>query len=337
MAARTRQLNHRIKARKQAILDRRASDTGVSYTATSPTEAAMVNGASISTNGSSNGSASTPVGFVAVNARQVSASNGVSQATRNDLMSKFSTLSERKANAYMNGYHEARISLGAPLTTLTGSRGGASQAYDSHGHASPLALSLAPRSPHAKAQHSAEAGKDDPQPHRAAMTAHVESLKKGERIQPPCDRCRRLQMDCVKNLTACQGCTRKHARCAWKEVRRDELRALAARSASSSSSAPAEPAPTDDSARALDAAAAASLAAAAQAVSADADPDADPDADQDADQDADLDAEVDALPARFGFADGTDEGRSPAGSLSSAPRSDSDAERDRRAWGPTGS
>jgi len=285
----------------------------------------MVNGASTSTNGSSNGSASTPVGFVAVNARQVSASNGVSQATRNDLMSKFSTLSERKANAYMNGYHEARISLGAPLTTLTGSRGGGgSQAYDSHGHPSPLGpltLSMAPRSPHVKAP--TNASKDDAQPHRAAMTAHVEALKKGERIQPPCDRCRRLQMDCVKNLTACQGCTRKHARCAWKDVRRDELRALAARASSSSlSSAPAD-LPPPDADLALDPAAAASLAAAAQAV------DADPDLD------ADLDGDGDALPRRFGYADGTDEGRSPAASLSSPPRSDSDAERDRRAWGPS--
>jgi len=43
---------------------------------------------------------------------------------------------------------------------------------------------------------------------------------------PPCDRCRRLRMDCVKNLTSCAGCTRKHARCHWRDVSRDELGAL---------------------------------------------------------------------------------------------------------------
>lgn len=40
---------------------------------------------------------------------------------------------------------------------------------------------------------------------------------------PPCDRCRRLRMDCVKNLTSCAGCTKKHARCHWRDVSREEL------------------------------------------------------------------------------------------------------------------
>ena len=31
-------------------------------------------------------------------------------------------------------------------------------------------------------------------------------------------------MDCLKNLTACMGCTRKHAKCAWKDVEEQELR-----------------------------------------------------------------------------------------------------------------
>ena len=33
-------------------------------------------------------------------------------------------------------------------------------------------------------------------------------------------------MDCVKNLTSCAGCTRKHARCHWRDVTRDELESL---------------------------------------------------------------------------------------------------------------
>ena len=30
-------------------------------------------------------------------------------------------------------------------------------------------------------------------------------------------------MDCLKNLTACLGCTKKHAKCSWKDVTDDEL------------------------------------------------------------------------------------------------------------------
>ena len=33
-------------------------------------------------------------------------------------------------------------------------------------------------------------------------------------------------MDCVKNLTSCAGCTRKHTRCHWRDVSREELGAL---------------------------------------------------------------------------------------------------------------
>jgi hypothetical protein len=51
----------------------------------------------------------------------------------------------------------------------------------------------------------------------------MESLKKGDRVLPPCDRCRRLHMDCLKNLTACVGCTKKHAKCSWRDVREEEL------------------------------------------------------------------------------------------------------------------
>lgn len=54
----------------------------------------------------------------------------------------------------------------------------------------------------------------------------MESLPRGSRIMPPCDRCRRLKMDCLKNLSSCGGCTKKHARCHWKEVSRQEVQGL---------------------------------------------------------------------------------------------------------------
>jgi hypothetical protein len=55
------------------------------------------------------------------------------------------------------------------------------------------------------------------------MIARMEELQRGERVLPPCDRCRRLHMDCLKNLTACVGCTKKHAKCSWRDVKEEEI------------------------------------------------------------------------------------------------------------------
>ncbi|KAH7358636.1 hypothetical protein B0T11DRAFT_330403 [Plectosphaerella cucumerina] len=59
--------------------------------------------------------------------------------------------------------------------------------------------------------------------HRPAVTARIEKLGRGEAIHPPCDRCRRLKMPCIKYLTACQGCTKKHAKCGWKSITEAEI------------------------------------------------------------------------------------------------------------------
>jgi hypothetical protein len=73
------------------------------------------------------------------------------------------------------------------------------------------------------AQPPAPKEKEADSPYKAEMVSRMDSLKRGERIIPPCDRCRRLHMDCVKNLTACQGCTKKHAKCSWRDVRQSEV------------------------------------------------------------------------------------------------------------------
>ena len=57
------------------------------------------------------------------------------------------------------------------------------------------------------------------------MAARMDLLPRGARIFPPCDRCRRLRIDCLKNLTACMGCTRKHCKCSWRDVKQEELEA----------------------------------------------------------------------------------------------------------------
>ncbi|KAL7947837.1 hypothetical protein V8C42DRAFT_342844 [Trichoderma barbatum] len=58
--------------------------------------------------------------------------------------------------------------------------------------------------------------------HRPLVLQKTDTLNKGEIIFPPCDRCRRLRLQCVKHLTACRGCTKKHARCNWRSVTDDE-------------------------------------------------------------------------------------------------------------------
>ncbi|KAK9777276.1 hypothetical protein AB5N19_02310 [Seiridium cardinale] len=69
-----------------------------------------------------------------------------------------------------------------------------------------------------------ESGLRDPDDeHRALVTAKVEKLSRGDEILPPCDRCRRLKTACIKHLTACQGCTKKHARCVWKGLTKEEV------------------------------------------------------------------------------------------------------------------
>ncbi|KUJ23632.1 uncharacterized protein LY89DRAFT_680350 [Mollisia scopiformis] len=59
--------------------------------------------------------------------------------------------------------------------------------------------------------------------YRAIMAAKIEKLERGDPINPPCDRCRRLKFDCTKHLTACQACTKKHAKCSWKDVQESEI------------------------------------------------------------------------------------------------------------------
>ena len=64
---------------------------------------------------------------------------------------------------------------------------------------------------------------DEDGPFRAEMLRRMERLPRGDPVLPPCDRCRRLERECLKNLTACMGCTKKHARCSWKKVTLEEL------------------------------------------------------------------------------------------------------------------
>ncbi|KAF1998395.1 hypothetical protein P154DRAFT_251083 [Amniculicola lignicola CBS 123094] len=265
VAARTRQLNHRLKGRKQAILDRRATASPAPpIRPASPSNVALMNG--VAQTGAPNPnpnianiaqqppqpSQPSPGGFVAVNARPHGEQNGngASSSTRHDLMAKFHTMNDRRTQSQpANGTSEARrpsISLAPqppshPTTPMSGGTkpppglaesSNVPRAYHNEAelHAmmnSPVPIPNTPSNllPATSRSAAQQQEKDDGGPFKAEMVHRMESLAKGERILPPCDRCRRLHMDCLKNLTACMGCTKKHAKCSWKEVREAELRA----------------------------------------------------------------------------------------------------------------
>ena len=187
---------------------------------------------------------SPKAGFVAVNAKpyQDGSSNLSTQTasynTHNELMSKFHTISERwqQFGSVLSNGDTKRNSSGSvqasPQAVSSSHRGmrSSSAYYD----ADPSAL-LNTTTPagyttgtpvHATSNPGGRSDyieKEDKEPYKAEMVSRMEGLHKGDRVLPPCDRCRRLHMDCLKNLTACMGCTKKHAKCSWKEVREEEL------------------------------------------------------------------------------------------------------------------
>lgn len=273
IAARTRQLGHRLKGRRAAILERRAE--GGSGT---PAKAGAVQ--TTPAPGTSNG------GFVAVNNQPASTVNGArdeptlasSSTVRNDLLKHFESLPHNQSQGrtqsrhhsianpdqhpHPNKYQETVYNApqehnGAPAAPSTTSSISPTlsnaHAMDPMGYFSSAdqgARSQMPNQGSSISQHGSSNAQqyshqtnshtpikhnfsrplppalESSQPFRPLCQAHMDSLPRGQRVLPPCDRCRRLRMDCVKNLTSCAGCTRKHARCHWRDVSRDELAAL---------------------------------------------------------------------------------------------------------------
>ncbi|KAK4505777.1 hypothetical protein PRZ48_003742 [Zasmidium cellare] len=251
VAARTRQLSHRLKGRRAAILERRAE--GGSGT---PAKASAVQTTTAPPS-------SSGAGFVAVNTgrESIEPSLGSSTAIRNELLRHFESLPHNQGT----GRAQARQSVAGQSDPAPPRAIDTSNVHDG---ATSNTSSLSPVPPNAFANEnlpytmadsaassrayghrpSSSAGVnpysssqaplkhnfsrplppalESSQPFRPLCQAHMDSLPRGHRVLPPCDRCRRLRMDCVKNLTSCAGCTRKHARCHWRDVSRDELGAL---------------------------------------------------------------------------------------------------------------
>jgi hypothetical protein len=265
VAARTRQLGHRLKGRRSAILERRAeggSGTPAKANALQTTTAPPSNASAAFTavngqNGRPNGDASEP-------------SLGSSTAVKNDLLRHFEGLPQNQ----VQGRTQSRQSLAGPQDPSfpssrptetgtmppqehidrTGSTASSLSPMPNNTYASDAAYysdahrpaSTVPPTNHRPSSSNAGNSTNTPaynpvkhnfsrplppalessQPFRPLCQGHMDSLPRGQRVMPPCDRCRRLRMDCVKNLTSCAGCTRKHARCHWRDVTREELGSL---------------------------------------------------------------------------------------------------------------
>lgn len=247
VSARARQLSYRLKNRRTAIVTRRENDASLQSR----------NPADIWRDVNGNTANASSSGFVAVNANRpdeteenslaspfmFSQSNtdnvtiingtsikGASPTTRADLMKRFFTTADRQARGYddtsgpINPQPQPRSQAQAQAQPQPRASDPAEYSIQTNPNTTPVAIPGTPSSllPPPK---STSQEKDDGGPFKLEMIARMEELPRGERVAPPCDRCRRLHMDCLKNLTACMGCTKKHAKCSWRDVREDEVRA----------------------------------------------------------------------------------------------------------------
>ncbi|EED21335.1 C6 finger domain protein, putative [Talaromyces stipitatus ATCC 10500] len=255
-AARARQLSYRLKSRRNAIVTRRENDRN-KYSQSPPLHEHGNTETTVNGTGFAN-PPSPPGGFVAVNAGRpaettdehplstqfmlnhpntdnitiINGTNikGASPTTRAELLKKFLTTADRAGRGPPE--NESAASLTRQSSRAGPRRSDATELPPVvfNNSTGTVAIPNTPPSllPQPKSVNHHE--RDDGGPYKLEMVARMEDLQRGERILPPCDRCRRLHMDCLKNLTACMGCTKKHAKCSWKDVKEEELRDLQPRS-----------------------------------------------------------------------------------------------------------
>ncbi|KAG6997591.1 hypothetical protein G7Y79_00039g075530 [Physcia stellaris] len=240
VSARARQINHRLKHRQKAINSRREAEASASSPFSPRSFASKVadmGQSGYQANGDTRASMSPSSGFTAVNSRHTEQSNGntpsfgASGAIRAELLSKFFTNSERVPNN--QEYDPSRRSSNLSTSRAKGgeTKANARSAIESEyssaainsASPNPVPIPSTPSSLLHPAKPSTADRSDDSGPYKAEMVSRMELLQRGDRVIPPCDRCRRLHMDCLKNLTACLGCTKKHAKCSWKDVTDEEL------------------------------------------------------------------------------------------------------------------
>jgi hypothetical protein len=142
----------------------------------------------------------SPQPFSAVNARSSIPPTGETAKIQQQLLDQFLSY-ERQSSTSQPRPKTSRISTDTGFHTFNG------QEADPRRMSHPLTAS--------------EDGTEGQ--YRLLMASKIEKLSRGDTIFPPCDRCRRLKFDCTKHLTACQACTKKHAKCSWKDIKEGEL------------------------------------------------------------------------------------------------------------------
>lgn len=194
VARKARQLNYHLSGRRAAISSRRTQ--AQSATGQSP-------------------------GFQAVNHPQVPNSRAAQgYDMKADLLQQYVTASSQSQSGSARTRTQTSISM--PTTPVVQQGPSISGAAVRQASAQQGLLNSSRPSPAAVAESTTSA--DDPlAAQRPLITARIEKLARGDTVYPPCDRCRRLRVQCVKHLTACNGCTKKHAKCVWKSVTDDEM------------------------------------------------------------------------------------------------------------------
>ncbi|CZR51406.1 uncharacterized protein PAC_01281 [Phialocephala subalpina] len=145
----------------------------------------------------------SPQPFPAVNARSSNLPNGEASNLQSELLSHYTSLDSQTSYDHRTSLPPSRDSRPKPGRLST------SDTFKTD-------------SPEARRNSQAH-NSDDGSDRRAIMATKIEKLKRGDPIQPKCDRCRRLKFECTKHLTACQACTKKHAKCSWKDATDEEL------------------------------------------------------------------------------------------------------------------
>ncbi|KAL8949985.1 MAG: hypothetical protein Q9222_003948 [Ikaeria aurantiellina] len=254
VSGRARQLNHRLKNRKNAIVSRREAEAAANDELAARSPASSGNRGVPQVNGDQRASVSPTSGFVAVNQRasnpdtrndyglqngnsslpepllsnkaQLAIVHSALAQTRAELLSKFFTNSERNAALDQDPTKvpvSARPVSSSKMKLKHPSDPSIDPGSSVLNTGSPVPIPHTPSSLLPFSKSTPVDRFDDSGPYKSDMMARMEQLNRGDRVQPPCDRCRRLHMDCLKNLTACMGCTKKHAKCSWKDVTEQEL------------------------------------------------------------------------------------------------------------------
>lgn len=185
VASKARQLNYHLKGRKQAIASRKVAEPGVPE-------------------------AERTQPFSAINARSPAPLNGETGKLQQQLLEQFLSFNRRQslpASALQPPRPKgSRVSTADPANFFMNTYNGESASNDR------------------RMSHPVTSSEDGLEgQYKVLMASKIEKLERGDRINPPCDRCRRLKFECTKHLTACQACTKKHAKCSWKDIKEGEL------------------------------------------------------------------------------------------------------------------